>query len=195
MSVQAMWILIAAGLVGAAVIGYLIVRRQRTEQLRRRFGPEYERTVREAGDVTKAEAQLQARQKRVERLRIRPLSSADAARFGTVWKTVQAQFVDDPKGAVTEADRLVGEVMHARGYPVGDFDQRVEDISVDHPNVVMNYRAARDIAKDHARGRASTEDLRQAMVHYRALFTELLEIKAAPPNESVGSGMAAERRR
>jgi len=194
MSAQVIWILIAA-IVGAAVVGYVIVRRRRTEQLRRRFGPEYDRTVRDAGNVAAAEMRLHAREKRVDRMRIRPLSSDDAARFGTAWKSVQARFVDDPKGAVTEADRLVGEVMRSRGYPVGDFDQRIEDISVDHPNVVMNYRAARDIAQDHARGRASTEDLRQAMVHYRALFTELLETTVAPADEPVGPRMVAERRR
>ena len=173
MSTQVMWLLIAIAAI--AVIAVLVVlRRKRTEQLRRRFGPEYERTVREAGDVRKGEAALQAREARVERFHIRELSTQDSTRFSDAWRRVQAQFVDDPKSSVTEADRLVGEVMHARGYPVGDFDQRVEDISVDHPNVVMNYRAARDIARDHARGRATTEDLRQAMVHYRALFTELL---------------------
>jgi hypothetical protein len=194
MSVQVIAILIAV-LVGAAVVCYFVLRRKRTEQLRRRFGPEYERTVRESGSVVAAESRLQAREKRVERLHIRPLSADDAARFGAAWKSVQATFVDDPGSAVTEADRLVGELMRARGYPVGDFDQRVEDISVDHPKVVMNYRAARDIALDHARGRASTEDLRQAMVHYRALFTELLETTVAPVQEPAASRVVAERRR
>jgi len=132
---------------------------------------------------------------RVERLHIRALSIEDAARFSDAWRRVQAQFVDDPKSAVTEADRLVGEVMHARGYPVGDFDQRIEDISVDHPNVVMNYRAARDIARDHASGRASTEDLRQAMVHYRALFTELLGTTPAPDAQYANPHLTAERSR
>jgi hypothetical protein len=111
-------------------------------------------------------------------LHIRPLTPSDATRFDGAWRTVQARFVDDPRGAVTEADRLVGEVMAARGYPVGDFEQRVADISVDHPDVVMNYRAAREIATVHAQGKATTEDLRQAMVHYRALFNDLLETVA-----------------
>src|SRR5262245_39783647 len=195
MSVQVMWILVAA-IAGAAVVVYLVLRWRRTERLRRRFGPEYERTVRETGSVGTAETRLHAREQRVARLHIRPLAPDDAARFGTAWKNVQAKFVDDPEGAVTEADRLVGEVMHARGYPLGDFDQRVEDVSADHPNVVMNYRAARDIARDHASGRATTEDLRQAMVHYRALFTELLEATtAAPATEPVETPVAAERRR
>jgi hypothetical protein len=115
----------------------------------------------------------------VARLNIKPLSADDAVRFGDNWRRVQSRFVDDPQGAVSEADRLVGEVMHARGYPVGDFEQRVADISVDHPEVVMNYRAARDIAEVHARGQATTEDLRQAMVHYRALFSDLLQTDGA----------------
>lgn len=194
MSTQIMWVLIAV--VAIAVIAALVVlRRKRTEQLRRRFGPEYERTVREAGDVRKGEAALQAREARVERLHIRELSTQEATRFSDAWRRVQAQFVDDPKSSVTEADRLVGEVMHARGYPVGDFDQRVEDISVDHPNVVMNYRAARDIARDHAQGRATTEDLRQAMVHYRALFTELLGTAPSPDAPYASPPVIAERSR
>src|SRR5205823_6007007 len=109
-------------------------------ELRGRFGPEYDRLVHEKGGVRKAEASLQARTKRVERLQIRALTPEEAARFSAAWQRVQGQFVDDPHGAITEADRLVGEVMTARGYPVGDFDQRVEDISVDHADVVMNYR-------------------------------------------------------
>jgi hypothetical protein len=174
MDPKVMWMIAGIALVAAGVIGWYLWSRRRSEQLRSRFGPEYDRTVHEAGDVRKAEASLQARAKRVERLQIRPLTPEEASRFSAAWQQVQAQFVDDPKGAITEADRLVGEVMTARGYPVADFDQRVEDISVDHPDVVMNYRAARDIALEHERGHASTEDLRQAMVHYRSLFRDLL---------------------
>jgi hypothetical protein len=114
------------------------------------------------------------------------LRREDANWFSDEWRRVQAQFVDDPANAVTQADRLVGEAMTARGYPVGDFEQRVEDVSVDHPNVVMNYRAARDIAERHARRVASTEDLRQAMVHYRALFAELLQETPARDQRDVG---------
>jgi len=174
MDPKVMWMIAGIALIAAGVIGWYLWSRRRSEQLRSRFGPEYDRTVHEAGDVRKAEASLQARAKRVERLQIRPLTPEEASRFSAAWQQVQAQFVDDPKGAITEADRLVGEVMTARGYPVADFDQRVEDISVDHPDVVMNYRAARDIALEHERGHASTEDLRQAMVHYRSLFRDLL---------------------
>jgi hypothetical protein len=173
MDTQLMWI-IAAAVVVAVIVALLALRRQRSERLRQRFGPEYERTVREAGDVRKAEAALEARAARVKRLHIHPLSARDAQQFSEAWRVVQAQFVDDPRGAVTQADHLVGEIMQARGYPVAEFQQRVEDISVDHPSVVMNYRAARSIAESHARGQASTEDLRQAMVHHRALFAELL---------------------
>jgi len=173
MNTQLIWVIVALA-IAVLVAAFVVIRNRRSEQLRRRFGPEYERAVRESGDVRKAEATLQARTARVERLHIRTLMPEDAKRFSDEWRRVQAQFVDDPGHAVTQADRLVGEVMTTRGYPVGEFEQRVEDISVDHPNVVMNYRAARDIAEQHARRAASTEDLRQAMVHYRALFAELL---------------------
>jgi len=174
MDIQLMWIIGAAVVAAVVVLALVVARGRRTARLRQRFGPEYDRTLRETGDVRKTDAALQARAARVERLQIRPLSAEDAQRFSERWRLVQAQFVDDPKAAVTEADRLVGEVMHTRGYPVGAFEQRVEDISVDHPDVVMNYRAARSIAEAHARGEATTEDLRQAMVHYRALYAELL---------------------
>jgi len=195
MNPQLMWIVIAIAAVVIAAAVWMIIRRRQTDRLRARFGPEYDRTVRETGAVANAEAKLSARARRVERLHIQPLSAADAARFSAAWRRVQARFVDDPKGAVTEADRLVGEVMHARGYPVGDFEQRVEDISVDHPKVVMNYRAARDIAQEHARGRASTEDLRQAMVHYRALFEDLLETAPGPRTDVDQPAETIRRRR
>jgi hypothetical protein len=170
--------LVAIAVVVIAAAAWYGMRRRRSGALRERFGPEYDRVVQTTGDVKRAEASLEARARRVEAMHIRPLSAGDAERFGSAWRQLQERFVDDPKGAVTEADRLVGEVMHARGYPLGEFDQRVEDISVDHPNVVMNYRAAREIARAHARGEASTEDLRQGMVHYRALFSELLETES-----------------
>jgi hypothetical protein len=171
-------VVIAALVVALGVWFAMDLRRRR--RLRQRFGPEYERTVRDVGNVREAEATLEGRAKRVDRLHIRPLGQADAARFKEAWRQLQNRFVDDPQGAVTEADRLVGEVMSARGYPLGDFDQRSADISVDHPRVVVNYRAARDIAQRHARGQASTEDLRQALVHYRVLFEDLLEIGETP---------------
>jgi hypothetical protein len=195
MDPKVMWTIVAVVIVIAAVaVGWMMSQRRRTAQLRSRFRGEYDRTVQETGDVRKAEASLAARARRVEKLQIRPLSREDADRFASSWQRVQGQFVDDPRGAITEADRLVGEVMTARGYPVGDFDQRVEDISVDHPDVVMNYRAARDIAGQHSRGQASTEDLRQAMVHYRALFRELLERVEAPAPDTKATTTATRGR-
>lgn len=175
------WVLIAVVLIGAVV--WITMNRMRSQKLRQRFGPEYDRTIREQGNIRKAEAALEARARRVAKLHIRPLSPTDAERFDSAWRGIQARFVDDPRGAVTEADRLVGELMAARGYPVGEFEQRVADISVDHPDVVMNYRAAREIAVQHSAGRATTEDLRQAMVHYRALFRDLLESDTGPHPE------------
>ena len=175
MAQTTLWLVIAIAVIAILAIAWLALSRRRSQHLRERFGPEYDHTLKTEGNVRRAEAALTARAKRVEALHIRPLGPEDARRFDAGWRAVQARFVDDPKGAVTEADRLVGEVMAARGYPIGDFEQRVADISVDHPEVVMNYRAARDIALQHARGEASTEDLRQAMVHYRALFKDLLE--------------------
>jgi hypothetical protein len=153
---------------------YLLQRRHST-RLRSRFGEkEYERTMMENGDRRRAEALLDERAKRVESFRLRELSPADRVRFGNLWEQVQAHFVDAPSGAVVEADRLLGDVMAARGYPVADFEQRAADISVDHPLVTQNYRSAHAIALSHASGQASTEDLRRAMIHYRALFEDLV---------------------
>ena len=158
-----------------AAAAWFFLQKRRSKQLREGFGPEYDHAVREHGDRRRAESDLQERQKRVERLHIRDLSPEERARFADAWRSTQARFVDDPPATIAEADRLVGEVMETRGYPVGDFEQRSADISVDHPHVVTNYRAAHAIAGAQERGEASTEDLRQAMVHYRALFEELLE--------------------
>lgn len=149
--------------------------RQRSAKLQEKFGPEYERTVAEKGDTRKAEDELTDRQKRVSKLEIKPLAADERRRFNDEWRAVQARFVDDPSAAVRDADTLVGRVMEARGYPVGDFEQRSADVSVDHPTVLEHYRAAHAVALRHAQGQASTEDLRQAMVNYRALFDELLE--------------------
>jgi hypothetical protein len=165
--------IVVAAMIVAAALAYHVQWRRRAH-LRGRFGPEYDHAVKETGDVKRAEATLAERERRVAGLTIKPLQPADQGRFGESWTAVQRRFVDDPQSAVTEADRLVGEVMHVRGYPLGAFDQRAADISVDHPYVVEHYRAARVIAQRHARGEASTEDLRQAFVHYRALFNDLL---------------------
>jgi hypothetical protein len=159
----------------AIALCWILIRKRRSEHLRKRFGPEYDRVAQEHRNQRRAEAVLETREKRVERLHIHPLTQKDRDHFVQAWLADQARFVDDPKGAVTEADRLVTEVMKARGYPVADFEQRVEDISVDHPHVIENYRAAAEIAERHRRGEATTEDLRQAMVYYRVLFDDLLE--------------------
>jgi len=166
-----------------AVAVWLYMQKRRTEALRTSFGPEYDRAVHAHHDKGKAEHALEERKERVEQLHIRPLALEDQERFAELWRSVQAQFVDDPQGATREADRLVGEVMQVRGYPVGDFEQRAADVSVHHPGVVEHYRAAHGIALRHERGEAETEDLRQAMIHYRALFDDLLEAKTPAHKE------------
>jgi len=165
-------IIIAA--IAIAVALWLFIEKQRSKRLHSKFGPEYDRAVGEMGR-RRAEAALEDRSKRVRRFTIRSLSDGERARFADEWRREQTRFVDEPAGAEAGADRLVIEVMSARGYPMGEFDQRAEDISVDHPQVVQNYRAAHDIALRDSRKQATTEDLRQAMVHYRALFEDLLE--------------------
>jgi hypothetical protein len=161
----------------ALVVGiWLLLRRRRTAALRHRFGPEYDHVLRSARTPAEAELELQKRQARVEKFSIRPLSREEADRFGAMWRTVQAQFVDEPRSAVIEADRLIGDVMRGRGYPVDDPNRRLDDLSVDHGHVLNHYRAGREIVARHQRGEATTEDLRQAMVHFRALFEELVVI-------------------
>ncbi len=166
-----------------AVAVWLYLQKRRTAELQTRFGPEYDRAVREQQDPRRAERVLEERKERVEQLQIRALANEECERFAERWRSVQARFVDDPKGATSEADRLVGEVMQARGYPVGDFEQRAADVSVNHPRVVEHYRAAHTIALRHERGETETEDLRQAMVHYRALFEDLLEVETPASKE------------
>lgn len=157
-----------------AYVAWTLWRRKQTHALRSRFGPEYDRAIARHGSPEAAEKKLAERARRVEKLNIRPLDPPQRDRFAAEWRTVQARFVDDPGGAVAQADVLVQQVMQARGYPVGDFEERAADLSVDHAAVVQNYRAARDIAQRHRRGEATTEDLRKAVVSYRALFEELL---------------------
>jgi hypothetical protein len=170
--------IVAILIIAAIVIS--VMRKRRRERLRENFGPEYDRTVALHGNTTRAESVLADREKRVHNFSIRHLSAADRDTFAVEWDAVQRRFVDDPAIAVTEADSLVNRVMTARGYPLTDFEQRSADLSVNYPNVVHNYRLARDISLRHANGQASTEDLRQAMVYYRSLFAELLE---APKDE------------
>jgi hypothetical protein len=166
------------------IIAFVLVRKRQTDELRGKFGPEYERLVREHGDPRQAESELSERVERVKQLHIKPISPEDHDRFAEAWRSDQARFVDDPQGAVMEADRLVADLMQVRGYPVGDFEQRAADVSVDHPHVVQNYRVAHDIAVRQQRGEASTEDLRVAMVHYRALFDDLLDATEQEPREA-----------
>jgi len=170
------WVLIAVAVVVAiAVVCWQAISRRRTERLRQQFGPEYQRTLRDADSRRDAEAELQSREERRQQLSIRALSPAARQRYLESWRNVQAQFVDDPRGAVATADTLIQSVMAERGYPVEDFDQRAADVSVDHPEVVANYREGHRLAQASADGGDSTEDLRQAMRHYRALFEELLD--------------------
>ena len=168
------------------IAALLLTRKRRSERLHDRFGPEYDRTVEAMGSRDKAEAELRARKKRVEKLDIVPLAPEEAARFRSAWSALQGRFVDSPQGALAQADRLVRDLMAQRGYPMGDFESRAADISVDHPLVVQHYRAAHEIAVRDLDGQADTEALRQAVVHYRALFAELLEVAAprrAPARE------------
>ena len=154
-------------------------KRRQSRRLQERFGPEYGRVVAQRGDRTKAESELKAREQRVERLTIVALAPADAAKFGQAWSALQGRFIDNPKGVVMDADRLVRDLMVKRGYPMVDFERRAADISVDHPALVETYRSAQAIALRDQRGEASTEELRKAVVYYRTLFDELLEVRTA----------------
>jgi hypothetical protein len=164
----------------AAIAIWFWTQRNRSEHLRERFGPEYERVVDRVGDRKQAENVLASHEKRVEKLQIRELGEAERDRYSTAWSSAQAQFVDDPGGAIRQADTLVIEVMQARGYPMGDFERRAADVSVDHPRTVSDYRTAHEIAQRQQRGEASTEDLRSAMLCYRSLFDDLLQKASVP---------------
>jgi hypothetical protein len=171
-------VVIALLVLGAAFMWWSSQNR-RTKELQSTFGHEYDRTVGEAGSRRDAERELQERQQRVQRLRIKPLTHEEVRAFDEEWQGVQAHFVDDPKGAIKDADTLVGRVMDKRGYPVGDFEQKAADVSVDHPSVVTHYREAHRISVASDRADATTEELRQAMQHYRALFADLLQTTEA----------------
>lgn len=173
--------------VGAAV-ATIGKRKRDSKQLQQRFGPEYDRELEQHGDKKEAESRLRDREDRRSRFETRPLEPEQQERYAGEWRTVQSRFVDAPQQAVRESDHLVKEVMRQRGYPVDDFDQRADDISVDHPHVVENYRSAGQIAERNERGEASTEDLRQATVHYRALFEELLEQQVGGRRQEQGAG-------
>lgn len=175
------WIILAGVVVLAliALAAWFVYQKKQSHRLQQRFGPEYGRTVDELGSREKAESELKARENRVERLNIVPLAPPEAARFSQAWEVLQGRFVDNPKGVVIQADQLVRELMLKRGYPMENFEHRAADISVDHPAVVDHYRAAQAIAVRDERGEADTEELRKAVVHYRILFDELLEVRAA----------------
>jgi len=182
-------------LIGAAAVVILVIavlawlyarkRRSTTANLRHKFGTEYERAVREHGSERKAESKLVDREKRIEKLTIRDLDPMERERFLKRWESVQSRFVDSPKGAVAEADDLVSSLMRTRGYPVSDFDQRAADISVDHPRVVENYRSAHEIALRVGKSEATTEDLRTAMIHYRSLFEDLVQLPVVVERKEV----------
>ena len=162
-------------LLAVALGAWLVLREARTDQLRERFGQEYDRTVDAEGGRRQAEAELRDRMKRHEELEIRPLSPEATRRYTDGWSDVQAWFVDDPGGSLRRADQLITEVLRERGYPTGDFDQRSADLSVDHADVMGRYRAAHETSIASDRGHASTEDIRRAMIDYRALFERLVE--------------------
>ena len=177
-------ILVLVLLVVAAIVAALMAKAKKRKQLQSRFGPEYDRTVESSGKRRDAERELAEREERRRSLDIRPLPEQDRVMYADKWRTTQADFVDHPEMAVRQADLLVAEVMGKRGYPVGDFDQMSRDVSVDHAGVVHEYRAAHEISDLNDRKQASTEQLRQAMVHYRSLFTELLDDGASGASRS-----------
>ncbi len=178
------WIVIAVALVVAvAALLWAVTANRRRQQLQEGFGPEYDRTVAEAPSRREAEAELRERRERHDEFDIRPLSPDARERYTREWETTQAKFVDNPEGAIRDADDLIQSVMRERGYPVEDFDQRAADLSVDHPDVVENYREGHDLARRTVRGEGDTESLRQAIVHYRALFAELVEAHDADEPE------------
>jgi hypothetical protein len=174
-------IVVAILAIGAAV--WMYIQKRRTQSLRSKFGPEYDKAIDSHKDRTHAESDLEKREKRVAKFNIRSLRNEERIKYAEDWRTEQSLFVDDPRTAVKHADVLVQDVMKRRGYPISDFEQNADDLSVDHPQVVENYRAAHEIAVRDARGQSTTEDLRKAMVSYRALFEDLLEQPVDRPVE------------
>jgi hypothetical protein len=188
------WIAIAAVLALVIIVVMAVVASKRSHgshaQLKRQFGPEYERVVQQHGSVARAEQELRERHKRVHSSRVHPLSEEDRARFATEWEGVQTRFVDDPTGAVTVAEELITQVMLARGYSRESVEHRDVDLSVEHAAVVEHYRAAHALAQESQQGRANTEDLRQALVHYRALFADLLRPQPANQHQRLQEARA-----
>jgi hypothetical protein len=167
-------ILVVAGAIIAYILG-VVLPRARSRKLQKEFGPEYDRTIGRFGDRTRAEADLKERKERVSNLQLRSLAEAERARYMMEWERIQARFVDEPAASIREANTLVADVMHARGYPVRDFDTRASDLSVSNPALAENYRLAHAIYLRNEQGHANTEELRQAVVFYRGIFSELLE--------------------
>jgi hypothetical protein len=193
-NIPAQWIIIAAALAVAVIVlavWFSSQRKKETQRLQDRFGPEYAHAVTEFGSRAKAESALKEREKRVESFDIIALAPADATRFAQAWVALQGRFVDNPKATVVQADQLVRELMLKRRYPVSDFELRAADISVHYPGVVENYRAAQAIAVRNERGEADTEALRKAIVHYRALFDELLEVRETRGERVAVDGLAS----
>jgi LPXTG-motif cell wall-anchored protein len=167
-------IFVVVGVLLLGLVLWMILRKKRSENLRSKFGPEYDKAIGEHQNRSVAESALEQRAKRVAQFHIHPLNAQERSKYAEDWRQEQAHFVDNPRAAVRQADKLVQDVMLLRGYPVGDFEQNAQDLSVDHPRVVENYRIAHDIAARDSQGSANTEDLRKAMISYRALFDDLL---------------------
>jgi len=165
------------------ILGAVSSRRQRSKRFHKKYGTEYDHTVKVMGNEKKAQAEMDERQKHVETLNIRPLSLSERERYLAEWKAVQNKFIDQPGQATVEADHLIMEVMKVRAYPVSDFEQRAADLSITYPELVSNYRAAREIAIKNEHHQANTEELRQALVYYRALFDELLKEETVVPEK------------
>lgn len=182
-------ILIIVAIIAIATAAWAIIERRKTRRLRGKFGPEYDRLAAEQHSARSAEKILAAREHRVSKFHIRPLSGEERTRFASEWRMVQERFVDDPRAAVVQADLLIQQALQARGYPMAEFEQQAADLSVQYPHVVDNYRKAHAIALGEQRGAASTEELRMAMQHYRALFEDVLETRvAAVEREEVHHG-------
>jgi len=174
MSTVAVVVIVIVAVLVIASVGHLAWRRQQRRRLRERFGPEYDRTLERHSSTREAEQELRAREQRHDELPIRPLDPQVRDRYRAEWQRLQEMFVDSPEAAVTEAGNLLTRVMNERGYPTEDFEQRVADLSVEHAATIDRYRAAHDIRGRAEANQASTEDLRQAMLHYRALFDEVV---------------------
>jgi len=189
MSTTAVVLIVVVAIIAIAVIGFALFRIRQSQRLRERFGPEYGRAVEESGSRFRAEERLAKLEQRVERFHIHPLSAAARTQYVETWRVIQARFVDNPQQALADADQLIRDVMSNRGYPVADFDRQAADLSVHHPYVVEHYRAGHEIAVRQARGHGSTEDLRQAMIHYRKLFAELVEEPQLARSQSMGESV------